>query len=854
MLLEREQPLALLQDALDTATRRRGVTVLVSGEAGVGKTALIEAFTRRQRGVRVLRGACEALFTPRPLGPLRDIAAELGGELQCEVERGSRERIFETCLKVLTSQDRPLICVIEDLHWADEATLDLLKFLSRRIGASALMIIASFRDDEVIAAQPLRRVLGDLPAAATLRIGLEPLSEEGVNALARSAGRSIEGLHGLTGGNPFFLTELLNGRSEALPSSISAAVQVRAARLSAAARELLELVAVTPGACEVWLLQAMRGATPDGLGECLDSGILLHRLGAYAFRHELARLAVLEGVPSGRRQQLNAQVMHTLLTRDPGLHAGRIVHHAAEAGAGEIVLQHAPPAAAYAARVGAHREAAAYYGRALAYASALPLHERARLHELRSFECYLTDQHDAAFEAREAALQAWRQLDQPIRVGDSLRWLSRLAWCCGQHHAARHYATQALETLDALPAGRELAYALSNLAQLAMLANDTPTCLRHGRRALMLARELGDVEVQVHALNNLGTVIWASRDPAGREMLEESLRLAIERDYYEHAARAYTNLSYQAGVTYQHEAAARYYEDGIDYCEERELDFWAQYMRACRTQVWLDQGRWAEAEAEARTLLGMRNLAPISRVTALAVLARVLARTGAGRTARLLEEAAALAEGTGDLIRVAPVACARAEAAWLADETDRISEFVESAYQQAKGLADYWFGGELAWWRARAGAPQAVEFEVHTPWALQIAGRHAEAAAAWHELGCAYQEAVAWFEAGGESGLAAALAILERLGARPLAQKVRSLLRPRAPTRRRTSGEITRRQAEVLELLADGLSNARIAERLFISAKTVDHHLQAVFGVLGVSSRTEAVAEARRRGWLSPRE
>jgi hypothetical protein len=211
-----------------------------------------------------------------------------------------------------------------------------------------------------------------------------------------------------------------------------------------------------------------------------------------------------------------------------------------------------------------------------------------------------------------------------------------------------------------------LAYALSNLAQLAMLAHDVPACVRHGQRALQLARQFDDVEVQVHALNNLGTTLWGQREARGHKMLEESLQLAMTHNMQEHAARAYTNLAFQAGSSFAFAVAESYYEAGIRYCEDRELDFWAQYMRACRTQVWLDQGRWPAAEAEARALLAAQRLAPISKIAALTVLARILIRTGSGRATKLLDEAAELAARSGDLIRIAPVACARAEAAWLA--------------------------------------------------------------------------------------------------------------------------------------------------------------------------------------------
>ena len=160
-LLEREQHLAMLEASLaEVRDTGSGQMLLLGGEAGAGKTALVRAFGERQRSVAVLAGACEALFTPRPLGPLLDIAAEIGGELAEVTERGA------SAGDVLGALGRAIrgtsVVVLEDLHWADEATLDVVHLLGRRVGAMPALVIATYRDDELEREHPLRIVLGDL--------------------------------------------------------------------------------------------------------------------------------------------------------------------------------------------------------------------------------------------------------------------------------------------------------------------------------------------------------------------------------------------------------------------------------------------------------------------------------------------------------------------------------------------------------------------------------------------------------------------------------------------------------------------------------------------------------------------
>src|SRR5438034_2557755 len=199
-LLEREEFLGELETILSDVAAGNGRFVLVSGEAGIGKTSLVERFTAVHKAqVRVLWGACDALFTPRPLGPLYDIAQQTHGDLLALLEEEApRASIFSAALDEMENEHTPSITVVEDVHWADEATLDLLKFLGRRINRIHSMLVVTYRDDEVGADHPLRLVLGDLPQRSVARLRLPPLSAGAVDTLAEQAGRNSEDLYQIT--------------------------------------------------------------------------------------------------------------------------------------------------------------------------------------------------------------------------------------------------------------------------------------------------------------------------------------------------------------------------------------------------------------------------------------------------------------------------------------------------------------------------------------------------------------------------------------------------------------------------------------------------------------------------------
>jgi DNA-binding CsgD family transcriptional regulator/tetratricopeptide (TPR) repeat protein len=861
MLLERSDQLAALSEALAEARdRSRGTLALVAGEAGVGKTSLVRELTHTETPqARVLWGTCDALFTPAPLAPLIDVAEQVGGPLAELVEREARPyNVVAELVQELRAR-APTILVLEDVHWADEATLDVLRLLGRKLEGVPALAIATYRDDELDRTHPLRIVLGGLGSGpGVLRLQLRPLSPEAVARLAEPHRVDAVELYRRTAGNPFYVTEALAGSEGEIPPTVREAVLARAARLSREATAVLEAVAVVPPRAELWLLERLAGDTADHLEECLASGMLSAEGQAVGFRHELARLALEEHVPPARRRDLNRAAVAALADPPTGApDLARLAHHAEAAGDGEAVLEYAAGAGERAASLAAHREAAAQFARALRHAGGAPTAHRAALLERRSYECYLTDQVEEAVEARRAALELWRSAGDIPREGDSHRWLSRLSWFLGRNAEAERHAAEAVRLLEPLAPGPELAMAYSNMAQLSMLAEETDAAVEWGTRAIELAESLGAREVLIHALNNVGTAEGKVDVEAGYEKLERSLELALEADLEEHVVRAYTNLSSTALAERRWEACESYAGHGIAYATERDLDSWRLYMLGTLAVAALEQGRWDEAAETAAEVVRSGRAAAIHRAPSLVVLGHVRARRGDPEIWPVLDEALALVEPIGELQRLAPLAVARAEAALLEGRPEVVADQTDAAYALALDRGSGYEIGELAWLRREAGIDDAVPEGIAEPYALMFAGAWEAAFEAWTALGSPYEAARALGRSDDEDHLRRALAELQGLGARPAAAQVSRRLRelgargvqrgPR-PSTRANPGGLTDRELEVLTLVSAGLKNAEIADRLFLSEKTVGHHVSAILRKLGARTRSEASAEAVRLG------
>jgi DNA-binding CsgD family transcriptional regulator len=863
-LLERADALAVLRAGLQAArSGDNGRLIFVGGEAGVGKTSLVQAFAAEQHASsRVLWGACDALFTPRPLGPLLDIADDVGGELSRLLAGDARPHAVATALLRELAAGKTAVVVLEDVHWADEATLDVMRLVARRLPRDAL-VICTYRDDELGPAHPLRIVLGGLATTGAIeRLSLEPLSAAAIAELGAGAGVDAGELHRRTGGNAFFVTEVLAAAQDGIPDTVRDAVLARAARLDDEARALLEAVAVVPPQIELWLLEAIAGPAFAQLDACVSSGMLTSTRSAVSFRHELARLTIEESLAPARALGLHRAALASLSDPPSGTpDLARLAHHAEAADDAEAVLRFAPGAGARAASLGAHREAAAQYARALRYADGLSADVRADLLERRALECYATGQIDDAVAAQEEAVACRRSVGDPRAEGDALRALGRLLGFAGQAEAELAVAREAVAVLERLSPGRELAMAYATMSQRAMNSEDAAEAVAWGTKALQLAESLDDTEAVIYALTNIGGAQFRDDEHAGRLKLERAFDLARQAGFDEQAGRALINLALCSLRYRMLDAAERWLAKGLEYSTERGLDLWRVYTEALRARFELDRGEWDIAASVADGVADDPHSFWIHRLLALNVRGLVRARRGQAGAADALDQAWALGWPSSELTWIGPLGAARAEAGWLGGDAARVAAVSQPALELARRHDAPWAVNELVCWRRRAGlAAEPGAAVASGPYVLELAGEWEQAAAWWRAAGCPYEAALALADSGDASALRQSLDELQRLGAAPAAAIVASRLRslgerglprgPRPATRRNPAG-LTARELDVLALVAQGLRNAEIAERLFLSEKTVDHHVSAILRKLEVRSRAEAARAAQRLGIVS---
>jgi DNA-binding CsgD family transcriptional regulator/tetratricopeptide (TPR) repeat protein len=859
-MLERETAIAALRRGLADAVGGAGRMILVAGDGGVGKTAVVRAFVEEAGGVhRVLWGGCDPLSTPAPLSPFSDIAAAGEGALRSTLAGAcSPHDVFAALRDEIVGA--PSVVVLEDIHWADEATLDVLRLLGRRIATLPALVIVTYRDEQQGAVDALRLALGDLAGTnGVSRITIQPLSLAAVTTLA--AGRSVdpEQLYRRTGGNPFYVTEALDADEPSVPNTVRDAVLCRAARLGPEARAVLEIVASSPPTAELALLEATSGDSTEGLAACLASGMLVDVAGAIGFRHEIAREVVESATPTLRAREVHGQIL-AALTSEPGLaDSARLAHHAELAGDGDATLHHAQSAAVRAASVGAHREAAAQYGRALRFAAGLSAQERADLLEARSDALYAADEQIASIADLNAAIALHREAGDARREADAMRRLVPRLTCRGLTDEARAAAEGAVAILDPLPVGPETASALGAIAHLRLCVGDVEASIEWGERALAIAEEFDDVAASVDASITIGTARLLRDGPTRARVLEGALALARSKGLESEVPRALNNLAGSAVAYRVHPVAARWIGEGLSYTEGHDLDLWRNEFLASRVRSELDQGRWDDAVETAELLLENPCDSAGPRAEALIVRGLVRARRGDPGAAQALSEAASLV--SPEPFWVIVLANARAEIEWLGGQIDDIAETTSEAYAIASQQTMPWPLGELSCWRHRAGLQVVPGGNLPDPVALELQGRHRAASAAWQLLGCPYESAVVLSLADDPTTVSDAHALLLQMGAGAAAsiaarrlrqQGVRGIVRgPRRATQRNPA-QLTTRELDVLALVAEGLSNAEIADRLFLSSRTVDHHVSAILRKLDVSSRGRAIATAAAAGIVTP--
>jgi DNA-binding CsgD family transcriptional regulator/tetratricopeptide (TPR) repeat protein len=848
-LLERDVEFDVLSGALAAALEGSGSGVAISGGPGAGKSVLVEAACATVPGLRVLRGCCDPLTTPRPLGPFRDLLAGLGS-------LDGQAPLADLCESIFAAvRSEPTVLVVEDLHWVDAASAEVLRFLLRRIEAMSCAIVVTYRYDEIGDQHSARPLLGDFAVLANLRtLALSPLSVDGVAAVLVDSHLDPARVHAVTGGNPFFVTEVAKEPDLALPSTVRDAVLARTAGIAPADFEVLQLAASAPDRLDDRLLPAL-GVDLPTLRRLHATGLLLRNRGGIVFRHELARLAVESTIPVGGLARLHARLLEALERiepRDPAV----LTHHAVAAADSVRATRYGIAAADEAARTGSHTEAVAFLQTALSHLDGRRPHERAALLIKLANEQYMTSRLSSAIQSVTETFPLWHEVGDAAGLSAAHDSAAVFEYYNARRRQAEDHAARAAQ----FAGDSELEYGTARMTRgyLAFQRGDYDLAVACSTEADRIAGELGDEPLGIRS-----GIVTAAKDLAlgvvgARERLVDLVEEARARGLDELASTGQSNLSYLDVDQRRLPAAERVLEDSIRFTLEREIPICNHWQTGVRSRLRFIEGRWSAALEDAEDALARTGM-PMATVWPHLVSGLVGLRRD-GSPGDHLEAAWHVADRLDEPLRRLPVLSGMAERMWLTGEPDDlVTATAPAALEQAAGSpATAWVVGDLAMWLTRLGlAPELDLSEVADPFRLTLSGRHAEAASLWRQVGGVFEEAMAYADSPDDALRTRAVERLDLLGATAVADRLRRALReegvaqvpprPRVSTRANPAG-LTNRQLEVAKLVARGFTNAEIAERLFISSKTADHHVSAVLMKLGMQNRRAVVVQAAELG------
>lgn len=866
-LLERDDQLAALNGAIECAAAGRGRTVFVCGEAGIGKTALVTAFARDiDDRARMLWGSCEALFTPRPLGPFYDVVHAVGGVLAERLEQQAKPAdMFHALLEAVREHSQPSVVVIEDAHWADHATLDFVRFLARRIARLPAILICTYRDDEVSAAHPLTEVLGEIPPDAQQVLKLPALSRATVDRLARESGRTDGDLYRITGGNPFFVSEVIATRGVEVAPTARQAVLARARRLSSEARELVDLVSVVPDRIELALLEGPLRVPLTVLEECAERGLLVFGQGHVSFKHELARMAIEGALSPVKRARLNRSVLDALTTRASAVTDAnlltRLAHHAIAASDGNAVLRFAVPAARAASKRGAQHEAARLLHGALPHLDQLPASEQAEFLEHCARATLIVGETDKAEALYKRAFALHTSLSEaPIRAKNLLgRCEIIFAGDLRRRKEVRAMASLAAKLLS--PLGPSPMLALAKLWVGIGSARSDPACARALlSQAIAMAEKTAPPRAHIEILHRAWHLERVTMAAPSTSRSSRMLELSHEHGMDHGVVLASWHEFVRAMREFDLQNMASAADEGLQFAADRQLErFYAtRTQQLHRVEIDQHRGQWPKADRVLREVMSDDNTYwRVSSVVLRLRCAPMYLRWGRPDGARWLDE---LMEIESALVphEVFALYRAQVERFWLSGERDSALAAAERLDAAARHSDHSWVQGEAAFWCWAVGSLDRVPDGIPAPYALQLHGKWREASAAWRAMGFPYETGLA-LVFGDSTALQEALTIFESLDAFGAIAHLRDRLdagvalpsRSDATSRAQShSTKLSAREMQVLTLLASGLSNTDIATRLHRSVRTVENHVAALSGKLGASNRLAAVALARKQGVL----
>ena len=852
MILERDAELARLTDLVDDIHPSSGRVVLLRGEAGIGKSTLIDRFlSDTAERAHILVGACDDLLTPQPLGPIWDIARN-EAPLTELLSNGDRRAVMEAILDLLSRSLRPTVLVLEDTQWADEATLDLIKFLGRRIARTNSLVILTYRDAEVDLDHPLRQVIGELPMQSILRMPLARLSAEAVTSMVGDESFDVDEVLALTGGNPLFVSEVLASGTDAVPLSVRDAVLARALKISPGARAVLDLVSVVPSSVERDLVDHIMSPSDDLLNESVRQGLLRVDGATLAFPHDLQRHAIESSLDAAERHDLNRQVLRALgKSADPA----RLVHHAREADDIDAIVTFAPRAAKAAMEIESTAEAVSHFRTLEPYLDRITINQRADIvHDWGREEYYLDNA--AAVSIFDRAVDLRRVAGNEQDLARTLTMAARVNRSFARPTESLAYASEAVAILEPFGPSPDLAKSQSFRAFLEWIYSDEDDeILRLVNQAIAIAEAVGDGEAMIPALYVKGNLIFSHGDLSGMSLIEESYERAQQANDRWNEILALITMAGMSGDVRNVARAADFAQRARDTAARYEIRTLEVNGQSMYSEFLLWKGDWTAAEDAAVEILGSN---PTIEAQVWRILGTIQARRGrkeARATILRMWEFASPAEG---LTILDTAAAGLAEYMWLTE--DRDPDLIQGLREiMADGIAKGtpWPSGAFAFWMWKLGLLDECPAGTADFYGWIIKGEYRKSVEFWRERGIPYEEGLALMH-GTDPEQIEAIRIFEDLGAVATANKVRHVLmdkgikvpRGKSLATRDHAAGLTARQAEVLDLLAQGRTNTDIADELFVSHRTVENHVSAILMKLDVPNREAAVDAAQSQGLL----
>ncbi|GHA17967.1 LuxR family transcriptional regulator [Arenicella chitinivorans] len=876
MFIGRKTELSALMSIAQTLSDHRGAAVVLHGESGIGKTSLIQAFSRQMHGhANLIYCRClDSIFSDE-LTPILSFARQRSRTIAKLIDDNTDvTRLFPALLQFFITRRRSTILIIEDAQWANGTMLSFLDYFGRRLVFSRCMLLVSYRSSSLAASDRLRQTLDAIPRNFSHDVELHPFTERELSHLAPAC-MDLKTLFNASSGNPLYIAQAtqLNDPELSPNADIEDIIRLRIDRLNEQERHLLETLSIIPYPMTHSLVRAL-DKDQTAFTKLVDTaqGFLINDpTDRIIFQHELVRKIALAQVPDLRRVELHRNILqaHSATGETPNL-VWKLMHtHGANHT--KDVIHCAQELANQSSQLSAHSEAAAYLSVGLEYAYATDNETAAVLYESWAAESSFANQiNEKVFDFRQHAINLWKALGRQDKVGENLYALSRAHWLSGNPARARLIADQAIEVLQGTDRADQVAKALSLKSQLSLLQSEYKDAIELGNTALALEARSRNHEVRAHALNNVGASLILSGDRSGQALLQQSLDLSLAHDLHEHIARGYVNFACVSILIKDYPTAERYISEGIAYGNRYENESKLGYLSGLLAQVRLEQGKLLDAKRVATGLLRSDEKAMVVLMPAENVLARVFALTAHESAEQKLKQVLAKALSIGEPQYIIAARFNLLEFAWLSDNSNLAAEQFEHLMELGPSKLENWRLGELDAWRARLGIGTTITHQTHVPapYQLELSGDYRAAANAWKAHNTPLNQAICLMQDTSSSmnqSLVQAYQIVEACSATGLGNKLKAELKrrslhgllPKSKRGKSTDAEqhplgLTRKEQQVLHQILEGRSNAEISANFSRSIRTIEAHVSSILSKFNAHNRLEVIIRTQNEPWLNP--